>query len=74
MPPEPAPPQTTAVAPAPAAVAPAPPPLSDDPSAICGKRVLVAQLICMERECRKPELRQHPACRKWYSTRPGPQP
>jgi hypothetical protein len=65
-----APPQASVPRPAVAAA----PPLSDDPSAICGKRVLVAQLICMERECRKDTLRAHPACLKWYRQNNAPQP
>lgn len=60
--------QIEAAAPLPAAA------LSDDPSALCGTRVLVAQLICMERQCRKPDLAQHPACRKWYAQGNRPQP
>lgn len=75
----PAPQPAEAQAPRPAAAAPPPAEprpaaLSDDPSALCGKRVLVAQLICMERQCRKPDLAQHPACRKWYAQANRPQP
>jgi serine/threonine protein kinase len=56
------------------AVAAAPP--SDDPSAVCGKRVFAALLLCMERRCRSDALRDHPACRTWYrqNTQPVTQP
>lgn len=63
-------------APQPPASAPRPvpaQPVSDDPSAICGKRVLVAQFICMERECRSDALRDHPACKAWYRQNPNAQ-
>ncbi|WP_199232206.1 serine/threonine protein kinase [Rubrivivax albus] len=42
--------------------------LSDDPSAVCGKRVLLALFWCMERECASDEFKGHPACRKWFAT------
>jgi hypothetical protein len=49
-------------------------PQSDEPEAICGRRVLLAQVLCMERECRTDEFAKHPACRKWWqqnrNTRP----
>ena len=64
-------PAVLASAPRPAPVAT--PPLSDDPSAICGKRVLLAQFVCMERECRSDALRDHPACRTWYRQNPNAQ-
>lgn len=57
----PAPP--TATAPTPAVAKPA---LSDQPEAICGRRVLLAQFICMEKACRTDEFENHPACRKWW--------
>ncbi|MCP5284548.1 MAG: protein kinase [Burkholderiaceae bacterium] len=41
--------------------------LSDDPSAVCGKRVLLALFWCMERECARDDLKGHPACRKWFA-------
>lgn len=47
---------------------------SEDPSALCGKRVLLAQFVCMERTCRKPENEKHPACRAWWKQNPGQQP
>ncbi len=31
----------------------------------CGRRVLLAQWRCIQRECEKPELRSHPECIKW---------
>ncbi len=34
------------------------------PTERCGKRVLVSLWICVERECAKPELAQHPECVK----------
>lgn len=55
--------------PAPAAAVP----FSDDPSAICGRRVLLAQFVCMERECRSDALRDHPACKAWYRQNPNAQ-
>ncbi|MCP5272567.1 MAG: protein kinase [Burkholderiaceae bacterium] len=48
--------------------APSPAALSDDPSAVCGKRVLLALFWCMERECASDEFKGHPACRKWFAT------
>jgi hypothetical protein len=57
---------------------PAAPPtaaLSDDPSALCGRRVLLALAWCMERECARADQKDHPACRKWFATnrqRPNP--
>jgi hypothetical protein len=56
----PAPIVTTVPVPAPAA-------LSDDPSALCGRRVLVALFWCMERECARDDQKNHPACRKWFA-------
>jgi hypothetical protein len=56
--------------PPPPAPQPAPKP-ADGPARVtgpnerCGSRVLLAQWICIERECAKPELRQHPECVKW---------
>lgn len=35
------------------------------PSENCGKRVMFALLVCMERECRKPEFKKHPDCVEW---------
>lgn len=35
------------------------------PTENCGRRVLVALWLCIERECAKPELKQHPECVKW---------
>lgn len=67
------PPSATGVASAARPAAVAAPPLSDDPSAICGKRVLLAQFVCMERECRSDALRDHPACRTWYRQNPNAQ-
>jgi hypothetical protein len=65
----------TATSPAvpPPRVAAASEPLSDQPEAICGRRVLVAQFLCMERECRTDQYAKHPACRKWWQqNRSGP--
>lgn len=62
-----APPRPPAVAATPPAPAPAPaaPETVTGPRERCGSRVLVALSLCMERECKKPELRQHPECVKW---------
>lgn len=46
---------------------PTPAALSDDPSALCGKRVLLALFWCMERECARDDQKNHPACRKWFA-------
>jgi serine/threonine protein kinase len=65
--PKPAPPEPTRLASAPAsapALAAAPAKLVG-PTERCGKRVLVALWICIQRECGKPELAQHPECVKW---------
>src|SRR5574337_999400 len=35
------------------------------PSENGGKRVMFALLVCMERECRKPEFKKHPDCVEW---------
>jgi hypothetical protein len=35
------------------------------PTERCGKRVFVALWTCIERECGKAELKQHPECVKW---------
>lgn len=54
---------------------PAPAALSDDPSVLCGSRVLLALAWCMERKCASAENTQHPACRKWFAVnrqRPSP--
>lgn len=72
--PPPASPPAPAVArsPAPASAAVV---LSDDASAVCGGRVLLALFWCMERKCASTEFKDHPACRKWFSTnrqRPSP--
>jgi hypothetical protein len=48
---------------------------SDDPAALCGRRVLLALAWCMERECASVEHQNHPACRKWFAVnrqRPTP--
>ena len=37
------------------------------PTERCGKRVFVALWTCIERECGKAELKQHPECVKWRS-------
>jgi hypothetical protein len=59
----------TGAAPRPAAVAqpatgPAPAAIPS-PSESCGRRYLIALNRCMERECARPELRQHPQCLAW---------
>ncbi len=65
------PPVRTAPAPAVAAPAsvpadkPAAPPVLAGPTERCGSRILLALWNCIERECKKPELRQHPECVKW---------
>lgn len=60
-----APPVVVASAPAPKpAAASAPPPLAG-PNERCGGRVVLALWLCIERECRRPELQQHPECVKW---------
>lgn len=46
-----------------AAPPPAPAPAAAGPQ--CGKRMLVALSLCMERECARPELHQHADCVKW---------
>jgi serine/threonine protein kinase len=49
--------------------------LSDDASAICGSRVLLALFWCMERKCASADFKDHPACRKWFASnrqRPSP--
>jgi hypothetical protein len=48
---------------------------SDDPAALCGRRVLLALAWCMERECASVQHQNHPACRKWFAVnrqRPTP--
>ncbi len=85
--PAPAPGGTTPAASPSAALAPASTPApaagrkaepaapSDEPSAICGGRVLLALMWCMERECARSENKDHPACRKWFvSNRQRPPP
>ena len=65
------PPVRTAPAPAVAGPASAPadkpatPPVLAGPTERCGSRMLLALWNCIERECKKPELRQHPECVKW---------
>ncbi|WP_425260757.1 serine/threonine protein kinase [Rubrivivax sp. RP6-9] len=65
------PPVRTAPVPAAAAPASAPadkpaaPPVLVGPTERCGSRILLALWNCIERECKKPELRQHPECVKW---------
>lgn len=54
--PQPLPPQVTIVTSAPVAKEPT------SPSDACGKRVLLAQTICMQRECDTPRFAQHPQC------------
>lgn len=46
---------------------PAPAALSDEASALCGSRVLLALFWCMERKCASDEFKGHPACRKWFA-------
>ena len=46
---------------------PAPATLSDEASALCGSRVLLALFWCMERKCASDEFKGHPACRKWFA-------
>jgi len=73
--PPPPPPAPAPVVPAPrppvAKTEPPPPAPAPAPEVVagprqrCGSRVLVALSICMERECKKAELTQHPECVKW---------
>ncbi len=35
------------------------------PTERCGRRVLLALWLCVQRECAKPELTQHPECVRW---------
>jgi serine/threonine protein kinase len=58
-------PPPVATTPAPPPPAPAPAPVATGPKERCGSRILVALLLCMERECATPELRQHPECVRW---------
>jgi len=65
--PKPASPMPEVAAPAPKPVekpAAVPPPLAG-PNERCGSRVVLALWLCIERECRKPELQQHAECVKW---------
>jgi hypothetical protein len=66
------PPPASAPATAPAPIVtrvpvPAPATLSDEASALCGSRVLLALFWCMERKCASDEFKGHPACRKWFA-------
>jgi hypothetical protein len=57
-----------AALPAPRAAAPTPavrPAAIPSPEESCGRRYFIALTRCMERECARPELRQHPQCLKW---------
>lgn len=79
---EPAAPVETPAAPAPAS-APLPsaraseaataaasaPARAPAPSDTCGKRVLLAWSLCMQNQCGRAELRQHPECVKWRHDR-----
>jgi len=46
-------------------------PVAAEPAAVvgpverCGRRVLLALWLCVQRECAKPELYSHPECVKW---------
>jgi len=57
--------------PPPAITAPIEPPSAParlvGPTERCGKRVFLALWTCIERECGKAELKQHPECLKWRS-------
>ena len=33
-----------------------------DPREACGKRLFIAQLMCVDRECKKPAFSAHPEC------------
>jgi len=64
----PVPPVTSAPAPGPGPAPAATPPRSaaiPSPEQTCGRRYLIALTRCMERECARPELRQHPQCLQW---------
>ena len=37
------------------------------PNEACGGRVLLALWLCIERQCAKPEMKNHPECTKWRS-------
>jgi hypothetical protein len=57
-----------AALPTPRAAAPTPaarPAAIPSPEESCGRRYFIALTRCMERECARPELRQHPQCLKW---------
>jgi serine/threonine protein kinase len=56
-----APPPVVAAAPEP----PSAPARLIGPTERCGRRVFVALWTCIERECGKAELKQHPECVKW---------
>jgi serine/threonine protein kinase len=56
-----APPPVVAAAPE----APSAPARLVGPTERCGRRVFVALWTCIERECGKAELKQHPECVKW---------
>ncbi len=62
------PPEQTAPAPAvlaPPVVTPAPAAVVlQSPTERCGRRVLIALWNCIDRQCREPELRDHPECVK----------
>ncbi|MDP3082917.1 MAG: hypothetical protein Q8N44_04390, partial [Rubrivivax sp.] len=62
-------PQPAAALPPPpkAAMAPAttPAPATAGPTERCGSRVLLAQWLCIQRECGTAELRNHAECVKW---------
>ncbi len=56
-------PRTPASSPPLAAAKPEPLPLKS-PTERCGRRVLIALWNCIDRQCREPELRNHPECVK----------
>jgi hypothetical protein len=67
--PPPAPPPAAPAAPAPTAAATAPNNAGGaviGPNERCGRRVLMALWLCVQRECGKAELRGHPECVKWH--------
>jgi hypothetical protein len=46
-----------------------------DPRQVCGSRRFIAFVACVKRECERPELSQHPECRRMAALEgPEPQP
>ncbi|MCZ2292746.1 MAG: hypothetical protein LC125_12440 [Burkholderiales bacterium] len=45
-----------------AAAAPAPDPQPAAPRELCAGSSFLARAVCLQRECRKPGMQQHPQC------------